>query len=45
MEGSLDYFHCIQVDDVVHYDGSTYVVVTDVPPTNTTNPVLTAPLS
>lgn len=27
-----------EVDDVVHYDGSTYVVVTDVPATNTTNP-------
>ena len=27
-----------EVDDVVHYDGSTYVVVTAVPATNTTNP-------
>ena len=27
-----------EVDDVVHYDGSTYVVVTDVPATNTTEP-------
>ena len=27
-----------EVDDVVHYDGTTYVVVTDVPATNTSEP-------
>ena len=38
MEGLWATSTAYEVDDVVHYDGSTYVVVTAVPATNTTNP-------